>query len=692
MVHSPGKITSPKQKNWQFWIDRGGTFTDIIARSSTGETENLKLLSENPGHYPDAAIDGIRRILEVAPGAAIPTEQIDCVKMGTTVATNALLERKGEPTVLVTSKGFRDALRIGYQNRPELFELNIHLPEILYSRVIEASERVSADGQVITALNETDLAEQLSAAFSDGFRSVAIVFMHGYKFVIHELKADEIARKSGFTQVTTSHETSPLVRFVSRGDTTVANAYLTPILHRYVQQVASELQGVDLQFMQSSGGLASASGFQGKDSVLSGPAGGVIGMVRTAAMNDIHKVIGFDMGGTSTDVAHYNNELERSLDNEVAGVRIRAPMMQIHTVAAGGGSILEFDGSRLKTGPESAGANPGPASYRNGGPLTVTDIQVVLGRLQPDFFPKIFGPEGNESLDAGQVARQFRNRADQVSRETGKPISTVELARGYLQIAVDNMTNAIKKISVQKGHDVSDYTLQCFGGAGGQHACAVADNLGMKSILIHPMAGLLSAYGIGLAETRSSRQQTFAKVLTAESLREIELLLSSLALKAQKKLMSEQGLTNQQISVSWEVLIRYQGSDTTLPIRLQTLNEMVSDFDRRHRQAFGFAMTDKPLIAETLGIEAIVSDTSIQETEYPEVSDDTTPDPLIIKSAHFDSGPQPTPFYDRSSLLHGHVINGPAIITEATSTTVVEPGWQAKITRHLQALFNSVVV
>ena len=680
---NPPEITT----TWQFWIDRGGTFTDVIARNSSGETRNLKLLSENPDHYPDAAIAGIRRLLNIPASAPIPSEQIDSVKMGTTVATNALLERKGEPTLLVTSRGFRDALRIGYQNRPKLFDLNIQLPEMLYSEVIEAEERVSTDGQVVINLDDVDLEQQLADARAKGFRSVAIVFMHGYRFGDHELKAAEIARKTGFTQVSTSYETSPLVRFISRGDTTVANAYLTPILHHYVQQVASELQGIDLQFMQSSGGLTSAFSFQGKDSVLSGPAGGVIGMVKTAAMNDIHSVIGFDMGGTSTDVAHYNNELERSLDNEVAGIRIRAPMMQIHTVAAGGGSILTFDGGRLKVGPESAGANPGPASYRNGGPLAVTDIQVMLGRLQPDFFPSIFGTNGNEALDAEGVRKQFQKLSEAVHHDTGHPIQPIELAKGYLQIAVDNMANAIKKISVQKGHDVSDYTLQCFGGAGGQHACAVAENLGMKNILIHPLAGLLSAYGIGLAETRVSRQQTYSQSLNEDSIAEIQQQLSLLEKSARKEL-SKQGFTDAKITCNRNILVRYEGSDATLPISSQPLAAMLSDFEQRHRQEFGFAMTDKPLIAETLSVEALASDHDIQEEEHPAAAGITLPQPLAVHPVHFDDGEQVTPFYDRSQLFPGHSINGPAIITEETGTTVIEPGWTARITRRLHLLIS----
>ncbi len=482
---------------WQFWIDRGGTFTDIVGRAPDGALHTLKLLSDNPEAYADAAVEGIRRLLQLPAGAPITPQQVDCVKMGTTVATNALLERKGERTLLVTTRGFRDALRIAYQARPRLFDRHIVLPELLYERVVEADERIGADGTVLQPLDAAALRPALQAAFDAGLRACAVVFMHGWRHAAHEQTAAALARDIGFTQVSVSHEVSPLMKFVSRGDTTVVDAYLSPILRRYVEQVAAQMPGVTLFFMQSSGGLTEAHRFQGKDAILSGPAGGIVGMVRTALAAGHRKLIGFDMGGTSTDVSHYAGEFERVFETQVAGVRMRAPMMSIHTVAAGGGSILAFDGARLRVGPQSAGANPGPASYRRGGPLAVTDANVMLGRIQPQHFPRVFGPAGNESLDGDGVCAQFSQRAAQVRRATGRPTTAEALAAGYLRIAVQAMANAIKRISVARGYDVTGYTLQCFGGAGGQHACGVADALGMTRVFVHPLAGVLSAYGMG---------------------------------------------------------------------------------------------------------------------------------------------------------------------------------------------------
>src|SRR5918999_2131248 len=489
-------------KRWQFWIDRGGTFTDVVACRPDGGLVTRKLLSENPERYRDAAVAGIRLVLELAPGEAIPADRIAVVKMGTTVATNALLERKGEPTVLVITKGFRDALRIAYQNRPRIFAREIVLPELLYSRVIEADERIGADGKVVTPLDEDAVAGRLREAYDEGFRSVAIVCVHGYRHPEHEARIGELAREIGFPQVSESHRTSPLMKLVSRGDTTVVDAYLSPILDRYVDQVAGELGGVPLMFMRSSGGLADARAFRGKDSILSGPAGGIVGMARTSAAAGFTKVIGFDMGGTSTDVSHYAGEFERQYETQVAGVRMRAPMLSIHTVAAGGGSILHFDGERYRVGPDSAGANPGPAAYRRGGPLTVTDANVMLGRIQPAHFPHVFGPNGDQPLDAAVVRDKFAALA----AEIGDGRSPEEVAAGFLEIAVANMANAIKKISVQRGYDVTEYVLATFGGAGGQHACAVADALGMTQVLIHPLAGVLSAYGMGLADVTAMRE------------------------------------------------------------------------------------------------------------------------------------------------------------------------------------------
>ena len=491
---------------WEFWIDRGGTFTDVVARRPDGRLAVRKLLSEDPGRYEDAVLAGIRGLLGVPASQPIPAGMIGSVRLGTTVATNALLERRGEPTVLVITRGFRDALRIGYQNRPRIFARQIVLPELLYQRVIEVSERVSAHGELIEPLDEEAAARDLQAAYDDGLRAVAVVCLHGYRYPAHEARIGEIARDVGFTQVSESHATSPLMKLVSRGDTTVVDAYLSPILSRYVDRVTAELNGTPVLFMQSNGGLADAHRFRGKDSILSGPAGGIVGMARTAAAAGYRRVIGFDMGGTSTDVSHYAGEFERQYETEVAGVRMRAPMLSIHTVAAGGGSILAFDGSRYRVGPGSAGADPGPACYRRGGPLTVTDANVMLGRVQPGSFPRVFGPGGGESLDAGLVTTRFEALARQIAAATGDQRSAAEVAAGFLDIAVANMANAIKKISVQRGYDITRYVLATFGGAGGQHACAVADALGMTEVLIHPLAGVLSAYGMGLASVTAMRE------------------------------------------------------------------------------------------------------------------------------------------------------------------------------------------
>ncbi|HET9821091.1 MAG TPA: hydantoinase/oxoprolinase family protein, partial [Burkholderiaceae bacterium] len=597
-------MTPTAPPRWQFWIDRGGTFTDVVGRRPDGALVTLKLLSENPEQYRDAAVEGIRRLLELAPGEPITPERVECVKMGTTVATNALLERKGDRTLLVTTRGFRDALRIAYQARPKLFERRIVLPELLYERVIEAAERIGAHGEVIEPLDEMHLRERLWAAHDAGIRSVAIVFMHGWRYPAHEQAAARIAREAGFTQVSVSHEVSPLMKLVSRGDTTVVDAYLSPILRRYVDQVAGEMPGVRLFFMQSSGGLTEAHRFQGKDAILSGPAGGIVGMVRTAVAGGHAKVIGFDMGGTSTDVSHYAGEFERAFETLVAGVRMRAPMMSIHTVAAGGGSILAFDGARLRVGPESAGANPGPASYRRGGPLAVTDANVLLGRIQPAYFPKVFGPAADEALDRDAVAARFEALAAEVRARTGRDATPESLAEGYLQIAVQNMANAIKRISVARGYDVTQYTLQCFGGAGGQHACGVADALGMSRVFIHPLAGVLSAYGMGLADQIAMREASVEQLLDEAGLAAAGQRLDTLGAAAAEEVAS-QGVARERVELRRHVHVRYQGTDTALVLPFGTLAAVRDAFEAAYRQRFAFLMPDRALVIEAVSVEAI---------------------------------------------------------------------------------------
>ena len=669
----PQDITRPLlPKCWQFWIDRGGTFTDIVGKRPDGSLVTHKLLSDNPEQYRDAAVAGIRHLLGLKAGEPVPADLVECVKMGTTVATNALLERTGEPTLLVTTRGFRDALRIAYQNRPRLFDRHIVLPELLYSAVVEAQERVGAHGEVVQALDEVLLKEELLRQYLLGLRGVSIVFMHGYRFTAHEKAAKRIAQAVGFTQISTSHETSPMMKFVSRGDTTVVDAYLSPILRRYVEQVAGEMPGVKLFFMQSSGGLTDARVFQGKDAILSGPAGGIVGMARTAAVAGFEKVIGFDMGGTSTDVSHYAGEFEREFETQVAGVRMRAPMMSIHTVAAGGGSLLKFDGERFRVGPQSAGANPGPASYRRGGRLAVTDANVMVGKVQPRYFPQVFGPNADEPLSYEAVLTQFNDLA----HITGRAAEVV--AEGFIHIAVQQMANAIKKISVARGYDVTRYTLQCFGGAGGQHACLVADALGMTRVFVHPMAGVLSAYGMGLADQNVVRERAIELQLTASALPVITDALRSLAEGAEAALRAQQA-SQGMLTTHHRVHVRYEGSDAALVVPFGTLAQIEAGFEAAYRQRFAFLMQGKALVVEAVSVESVVPGDAPAEPNRQVFDARDVPRRETVRMY---SGGQ---WHDaalvvREDLRPGDVISGPAIIAEKNATTVVEPGWQATLT------------
>ena len=672
---------------WQIWIDRGGTFTDLVAKRPDGELVCHKLLSENPERYQDAAVQGIRDLLGLQAGAPIPPHSIKHVKMGTTVATNALLERKGDRTLFVTTKGFADVLRIGYQNRPDLFALNIVLPELLHERVIEADERVDAQGAVQIPLDEDRMRADLQEAFDSGIRAVAVAFMHGYRHRDHELRVGELCRQVGFTQISMSHQASPLVKLVARGDTTVVDAYLSPILRRYVQQVADELGiagkdgGSQLMFMQSNGGLTDARLFQGKDAILSGPAAGVVGMARTAAMSGITKLIGFDMGGTSTDVAHCDGEYERSFETLVAGVRMRAPMMRIHTVAAGGGSILQFDGARFRVGPQSAGANPGPACYRRGGPLTVTDCNLMLGKIQPRHFPAIFGPKGDQPLDLETVRRKFSELAKQVAAAQGKAISAEAVAEGFLRIAVENMANAIKKISVQRGHDVTEYTLNCFGGAGGQHACLVADALGMTRIFLHPLAGVLSAYGMGLAELRALREVQLGFGFAAADLEQrLTAQCRPLAESARRE-VREQGVDERDISVVTKVHLRYEGTDASLLVDAGPAPRMRRQFERMHRRRFGFVAKKRGLVVEAASVEAIgTAEADIDpETDVPAAQG--APRPREGVRMRIGGEWREAALHHRSDLRTGQRIVGPAVVIEPTATIVIEPGWRGALNR-----------
>ncbi|MEL6646777.1 MAG: hydantoinase B/oxoprolinase family protein [Pseudomonadota bacterium] len=658
---------------WEFWIDRGGTFTDIVALDPDGQVHTHKLLSENPDRYADAAVQGIRDVMGVegdfADGA------IRAVKMGTTVATNALLERKGERVLLVITKGFRDLLKIGYQTRPRLFDLEIKRPDLLYDRVVEMDERLDADGAVLQALDEDAARAVLQAGYDDGIRAVAIAGLHGYLNPVHEDRVAEMAREIGFEQVSTSASVSRLAKLVGRGDTTVVDAYLSPILRRYVDQVAGALDlgraCGQLLFMQSNGGLTEARAFQGKDAILSGPAGGIVGMAATGEEAGFDRLIGFDMGGTSTDVSHYAGEYERSFDTEVAGVRMRAPMMDIHTVAAGGGSICKFENGRFQVGPESAGADPGPACYRRGGPLTVTDCNVMLGKLNPDHFPAVFGPEGNAPLDAHIVRQKFQSLAETVAQATDEaPRSAEDMAEGFLRIAVDNMANAIKKISVQRGHDVTQYTLQCFGGAGGQHACLVADALGMTRVLVHPYAGVLSAYGMGLARVTAMREMQFDRPLS--DLHAARERLAKMAAQARAEVDAQGG---QDITESWSLHLRYAGSQQSLKTGAASIEAATQEFEARHRARFGFVSPDREILIDMLSVEAAGASGAEARAQMQHGDGEATAE-VAVYCAH---AWRDVAIYDRAALDPAKTVTGPAIITEPTGTNMIEPGWAARV-------------
>ena len=730
-------ILDNSSPGWQFWIDRGGTFTDVIGKSPDGKIMVHKLLSENPEQYPDAPIQGIRNILGISKDEPIPTNNIEVVKMGTTVATNALLERKGDRVVLAITQGFKDALRIGYQNRPDIFALQIVLPEMLYEEVVEIEERYTATGEELQPVNQQQARQDLQAAFDRGIRSCAIVFMHSYSYPQHELTVAAIAKEIGFTQISVSHQVSPLIKLVSRGDTTVVDAYLSPILRRYVNQVRGYLFGdnlverrgdretgrqgdgdtrrwgdredrggeeryltkskqappfqggvswTQLMFMQSNGGLVDANIFRGKDSILSGPAGGIVGAVKTCEMAGIKKIISFDMGGTSTDVSHYAGEYERRFETEVAGVRLRSPMMSIHTVAAGGSSILHFDGSRYLVGPDSAGANPGAACYGRGGDLTITDCNVMVGKLQPEFFPKVFGKNADQPLDKQIVIEKFHQLAEEINHSK----SPEEIASGFLAIAVNNMANAIKKISLQRGYDVAEYTLCCFGGAGGQHACLIADALGMKQIFIHPYAGVLSAYGIGLAEVIVIKEKSVEKLLDNDSFLIIKSLFSELVILAQQELEKQSHSERLEPKIIYKVHLKYQGTDFSLIVDFDDIETMKQQFEDLHRQRYGF-IVEKDLIIETVSVELICHTYQPMEIERSRISTTNAKVKPITKVKIYTADSwQDATVYQREELPIGSIINSPAIIVESTGTNIIELGWQATISEQNNLILQRV--
>ncbi len=669
------------QDMWEFWIDRGGTFTDVVAKTPDNRIITHKLLSENSKVYSDAAIQGIRDLMNLADHDPIPAHRIRSVKMGTTVATNALLERKGDPTLLIVTKGFRDALEIGYQARPNIFAREIVKPELLYQEVMEIDERVCCDGTVERAPDLEETERALREVFERGIRSAAIIFMHSYAFPEHESQVAEIARKIGFTQISASHQVSPLMKFVGRGDTTVVDAYLSPVLARYVQGVERVLLGhklgseLQLMFMMSSGGLTRADLFQGKDAILSGPAGGVVGAVETSLKAGFNKIIGFDMGGTSTDVSHFDGTYERTFETAVAGVRVRAPMMMIHTVAAGGGSILHYDGFRFQVGPDSAGADPGPKCYRRGGPLSVTDANVMVGRLKAKYFPAIFGPEQDLSLDGQAVERAFSELAARI----GEGRRPEDVANGFLSVAVENMANAIKKISVQRGYDVSGYALTCFGGAGGQHACAVADTLGMSTVFIHPHSGILSAYGMGLAQIRSNRSKSFIAELSEGIIPGVRKEITLLEKETSEEVRL-QGVDDQETQIYHRLHLRYDGTDTSLPVTFGSVSKMIAAFEAAHKKQFGFIYGEKPVFVEAIEVEAAGGGTGIEERIMESVAHHIEPDD---KTRIYYGGEWITTdvYLHRERFRPGLTIAGPALIIESHQTIVVDPGWQGEVTK-----------
>jgi 5-oxoprolinase (ATP-hydrolysing) len=662
-------------RRWQFYIDRGGTFTDIVAKNPQDEIIVYKLLSENPERYEDAPIQGIRDLMGIGLEQPIPTESIEVVKMGTTVATNALLERKGDRTVLLITKGFKDALRIGYQNRPDIFARQIILPSMLYESVIEVDERYDASGNELQPIASEAVRQDLRSAFQKGIKGCAIVFLHGYRYPQHELQVAAIAREIGFTQISISHQVSPLIKLVSRGDTTVVNAYLTPILRRYIDRLASQLPDVHLMFMKSDGGLVAADNFQGKDSILSGPAGGIVGAVKTSQRGGFERIITFDMGGTSTDVAHYAGEYERQLDLEIAGARMRVPVLAIHTIAAGGGSILSFDGMSYRVGPESGGSNPGPACYRRGGELTVTDANVMLGKIHPQYFPAVFGREGNLPLDREIVITKFTQLAAKIANNTDNHPSPERVAAGFIAIAVANMANAIKKISLQRGYDVTRYVLCCFGGAGGQVACSIAETLGIDRIFIHPHAGVLSAYGIGLADLTVTEIQSADIPLTPDGMPQLESVIRSLLTKARAN------LTSSDRAMAIEKLnLKYAGTDSTLSIDFHSDIAIVErEFASEHKTRYGFIQTEKAIIVESVAVELI------QPMDTPAESIINRTRPLNVPPPHQETVRMfasdkwhDASVYLREDLQPQDCLQGAAIIVEKIGTIVIEPNWQAK--------------
>jgi 5-oxoprolinase (ATP-hydrolysing) len=672
-------VTEQRAFDWTFWIDRGGTFTDVIGRDGDGREQTLKLLSASPS-YEDAAVEAMRRLLGAAPGEPFPAERVAAIKMGTTVATNALLERKGAKTLLVVTEGFADAILIGDQSRPDLFALDILRPEPLYAGVVEATERRAADGSVVLPLDGEALATALKAMRAEGFTSVAIAFLHSDLDPAHELAAGEIARAAGFDYVALSHEASPLPRFVPRAETAVADAYLTPLLRAYVERVAGAVNGAPLWFMTSAGQLVRADAFRGKDAVVSGPAGGVVGVAETARTAGAAAALGFDMGGTSTDVCRFAGTLERRDTARVAGARLRSPMLDVETVAAGGGSILTYDGFRARAGPASAGADPGPACYGRGGPATVTDANLVLGRLDPAWFPSVFGPNGDAPLDPAAA----RARLAELAGAMGAA-SVEAAAEGFVAVAVEQMAQAVRRISTERGFDPRDHALVSFGGAAGQVCCQVADALGVTEVLSPRHASLLSAWGIGQARVGALKQAGVELPLGDEGLAAADVLAERLTGEATQALASQGSPAG---SVERRLMLRYDGADAALPVPLGPLAEARASFESAHQRLFGFIEPDRTILIASVEAEASAS-SSAHPGEGPDPDD---------KAGYQPAGAPPSDLVpglrrdERIIVMAENLtaIDGPALVIRADTQIAVAEGWRAtaeadgliRLTRH----------
>ncbi len=690
--HRSSLFAPDPRGRWRFAVDRGGTFTDVIAIDPRGHCRAAKLLSRS-STYDDAAIEGIRRFLDVPTGEPLPRERVAWIRLGTTVATNALLERTGAPVGLLITEGFRDLLEIGNQQRPELFALAIKRPERLYRAVVEVPERLAADGSVVTPLDRSLLTDALQRLRQQGAESLAIVFLHAWKNPVHEKLAVELAAPFTFTHVSASHTALSLIQAVGRGRTTLVDAYLTPVLWHYARRVRRWTGEIPLHFMGSSGALLAPEGFTGKDATLSGPAGGVMGTAAVAGLTGDAAVIGFDMGGTSTDVCRYEGHLERILEVETAGIRYQTPMLHVETVAAGGGSILHFDGEKLSVGPDSAGADPGPACYGLGGPATITDANLLLGRIVPDHFPHLFGPNRDAPLDESASRARLTAIAERMKEKTGREQGIESLALGFVRIANEVMSRPIKALSVARGFDLRRHALVCFGGAGGQHAGGIARGLDIPRVRLHPLGGLLSAFGMAMAAHRRSRVETLLWPLDEPALARLVRRGAQLAETLETEMAGEPGVGGEGgFERHLQVDLRLAGTDTPLTIPFEAdLAVLIDRFQRAHRDHFGYVPPSMELELVNLRLEVVArtSDGGLGRRPTAMATGEGAvvgppPEPLARRSVWFhdrdgDGVAMATAVYRRSDLVAGETLSGPVLITEAHSTTVVEPGFDVTL-------------